>query len=110
MLGYGDAQHILSALQGQVVPTGFQGGLNFTYHIGDSIPSNCYVEMKVIMRRNTTRIYNVIGDIPGSVEKDRYVLVGCHRDAWQFGEYQLFISYIIYDYLFAVLLLTFCDS
>ena len=30
-------------------------------------------------------IYNVIGTIQGQEEPDRYVLLGSHRDAWQFG-------------------------
>ncbi|CAF0849506.1 unnamed protein product [Adineta ricciae] len=31
------------------------------------------------------RIHNVIGIIPGHIEPDRYVLVGGHFDAWNFG-------------------------
>ena len=30
-------------------------------------------------------IRNVIGVIPGEVERDRYVIVGCHYDAWYNG-------------------------
>mmetsp|Transcript_21080 Transcript_21080/g.31379 ORF Transcript_21080/g.31379 Transcript_21080/m.31379 type:complete len:402 (+) Transcript_21080:205-1410(+) len=30
-------------------------------------------------------IYNVVGKIVGSVEPDRYVIIGNHRDAWGFG-------------------------
>jgi hypothetical protein len=30
-------------------------------------------------------IYNVIGILEGSVEADRYVILGNHRDAWGFG-------------------------
>ena len=30
-------------------------------------------------------IYNVIGVLDGHLERDRYVLVGNHRDAWGFG-------------------------
>ena len=30
-------------------------------------------------------IFNVIGTIYGSVEPDRFVLIGNHRDAWVYG-------------------------
>ena len=33
----------------------------------------------------TKIIYNVIGILEGSVEADRYVIVGNHRDAWGYG-------------------------
>uniref|UniRef100_A0A9L0T208 N-acetylated alpha-linked acidic dipeptidase 2 n=1 Tax=Equus caballus TaxID=9796 RepID=A0A9L0T208_HORSE len=47
------------------------------------------VKTKIVMHvHNTnkiTRIYNVIGTIRGSVEPDRYVILGGHRDSWVFG-------------------------
>lgn len=33
----------------------------------------------------TRQIFNVIGTIRGSLEPDRYVLMGNHRDAWVYG-------------------------
>lgn len=33
----------------------------------------------------TKIIYNVIGILDGSVEADRYVILGNHRDAWGYG-------------------------
>ncbi|XP_072467514.1 N-acetylated-alpha-linked acidic dipeptidase 2-like isoform X10 [Notamacropus eugenii] len=43
------------------------------------------VRMHVHSTNKITRIYNVIGTIRGSVEPDRYVILGGHRDAWVFG-------------------------
>ncbi|TKC41582.1 hypothetical protein EI555_010926 [Monodon monoceros] len=41
--------------------------------------------MRVHNINKITRIYNVIGTIRGSVEPDRYVILGGHRDSWVFG-------------------------
>ncbi|KAM5245614.1 N-acetylated-alpha-linked acidic dipeptidase 2 isoform 2-T2 [Ctenodactylus gundi] len=43
------------------------------------------VRMHVHNINKVTRIYNVIGTIRGSVEPDRYVILGGHRDSWVFG-------------------------
>uniref|UniRef100_A0A8C8ZDN0 N-acetylated-alpha-linked acidic dipeptidase 2 n=1 Tax=Prolemur simus TaxID=1328070 RepID=A0A8C8ZDN0_PROSS len=43
------------------------------------------VRMHVHNINKITRIYNVIGTIRGSVEPDRYVILGGHRDSWVFG-------------------------
>ena len=31
------------------------------------------------------KIYNVVGILRGSIEPDRYVVIGNHRDAWSYG-------------------------
>lgn len=41
--------------------------------------------MEVSNKLETKTIYNVIGQIRGVEEPDRYVLMGNHRDAWVFG-------------------------
>uniref|UniRef100_A0A452RCM6 Aminopeptidase NAALADL1 n=1 Tax=Ursus americanus TaxID=9643 RepID=A0A452RCM6_URSAM len=43
------------------------------------------VRMHVHNTNRITRVYNVIGTIRGSVEPDRYVILGGHRDSWVFG-------------------------
>uniref|UniRef100_A0A8C3YD30 N-acetylated-alpha-linked acidic dipeptidase 2 n=1 Tax=Catagonus wagneri TaxID=51154 RepID=A0A8C3YD30_9CETA len=43
------------------------------------------VKMHVHNINKITRIYNVIGAIRGSVEPDRYIILGGHRDSWVFG-------------------------
>ena len=43
------------------------------------------LRMEVNNKLETKSIYNVIGQIRGAEEPDRYVLMGNHRDAWVFG-------------------------
>jgi N-acetylated-alpha-linked acidic dipeptidase len=83
-LSYSDAEPLLQALGGMPVPNStWQGGFNFTYHVG---PGPAIVNLRTVMNfTNTSTIYNVIGMIPGFQEPDRYVIVGGHRDAWTFG-------------------------
>lgn len=83
-IGYGDAQHLLRALGGDNVPAAWQGGLNFTYRIGP-LQTGRSVEMTVNNRFTPADAVNVIGYITGSVEPDRYVIIGGHRDAWAYG-------------------------
>ncbi|XP_041484605.1 putative N-acetylated-alpha-linked acidic dipeptidase [Lytechinus variegatus] len=47
--------------------------------------SNMSVKISVFTKNVQGYAWNVIGVIPGSIEPDRYVLVGNHRDAWAFG-------------------------
>lgn len=41
--------------------------------------------MNVNNERKLEKIYNVIGMLRGEVEPDRYIIIGNHRDAWNFG-------------------------
>uniref|UniRef100_A0A8D0FWG4 Glutamate carboxypeptidase 2 n=1 Tax=Strix occidentalis caurina TaxID=311401 RepID=A0A8D0FWG4_STROC len=43
------------------------------------------VKMHIHSNNEVRRIYNVIGTIRGTVEPDRYVILGGHRDSWVFG-------------------------
>uniref|UniRef100_A0A8C6IT37 Glutamate carboxypeptidase 2 n=1 Tax=Melopsittacus undulatus TaxID=13146 RepID=A0A8C6IT37_MELUD len=43
------------------------------------------VKMHIHNNNEVRRIYNVIGIIKGTVEPDRYVILGGHRDSWVFG-------------------------
>ena len=43
------------------------------------------LRVEVNNKLETKSIYNVIGQIRGAEEPDRYVLMGNHRDAWVFG-------------------------
>lgn len=81
-LSYGEAEKLLRALGGPNVPQGWQGGLPFAYHVG---PGGAEVEMSVEMDYAIRPIWNVIGKIPGEAEKDRWVILGNHRDAWTYG-------------------------
>jgi N-acetylated-alpha-linked acidic dipeptidase len=81
-LSYGEAEKILRALAGQNVPDGWQGGLPFAYHVG---PGPAKMEMEVEMDYAVRPIWDVIARLQGSVEPDRWVILGNHRDAWTYG-------------------------
>src|SRR5688572_22327838 len=82
-LSYGDAQKLLQPLRGPVRPAGFQGGLPFSYHVGGT--NDVRVHVKTEMDYQIRKIWNVLARIDGAVEKDRWVIMGNHRDAWTFG-------------------------
>jgi N-acetylated-alpha-linked acidic dipeptidase len=82
-ISYGDARRLLEPLHGPVRPAGFQGGLPFAYHVGGT--EDVRVHLKTEMDFQIRTIWNVIGRIEGAEEKDRWVVLGNHRDAWTFG-------------------------
>jgi N-acetylated-alpha-linked acidic dipeptidase len=82
-ISYGDAKRLLEPLQGPVRPRGFQGALPFSYHVGAT--EDVRVHLKTQMDYQTRKIWNVISRIDGTEEKDRWVIMGNHRDAWVFG-------------------------
>ncbi|MGH9970951.1 MAG: M28 family metallopeptidase, partial [Pyrinomonadaceae bacterium] len=82
-ISYGDARRLLEPLRGPVRPRGFQGGLPFAYHVGGT--DDVRVHLKTEMDYQLRKIWNVISTIEGGDEKDRWVIMGNHRDAWTFG-------------------------
>jgi N-acetylated-alpha-linked acidic dipeptidase len=82
-ISYGDARKLLEPLRGAVRPAGFQGGLPFAYHVGGT--TDVRVHLKTDMEFKTTTIWDVVGRVEGGEEKDRWVVLGNHRDAWTFG-------------------------
>ena len=82
---YGDAQVILRNMVGPTAPQDWQGGLNITYKIGGAMRLQRQVHLKVTTSNQQANTSNVFGYIKGSIEPDRYVLMGNHRDAWEFG-------------------------
>ena len=82
-MSYGDAKRLLEPLHGPVRPKGFQGGLPFAYHVGGT--DHVRVHLKTQMDYQVRKIWNVISRIDGAEEKDRWVIMGNHRDAWTFG-------------------------
>ena len=81
-IAYAEAEKVLRRLGGPRVPDDWQGGLPFSYHIG---PGAARVAMDVQMDEGLKPIYNVIGRIRGSVEPEKLVIAGNHRDAWNHG-------------------------
>lgn len=82
-IAYGDARRLLQPLRGPLRPKGFQGGLPFPYHVGGT--NDVRVHLKTDIEFVTRTIWDVITRIDGAVEKDRWVVLGNHRDAWVFG-------------------------
>ncbi len=81
-ISYDTAHEILKVLAGPNVPSGWQGGLPLAYHVG---PGPAEVSLTVWMDYQLRPIWNVIATIPGTVEPDRWVMLGNHRDAWVYG-------------------------
>lgn len=85
-IGYDDAYHFLSRMSGPYVRSSWQGGLNFTYRIGPGFTDqNLKTKLHVNTYNKRVNTSSVFAYINGSVEPDRYVLLGNHRDAWVFG-------------------------
>lgn len=82
-ISYGSAKEILGKMQGKPVPTGWQGGLPFTYRLegGEGLT----VRLKVKQEKGMTRAYNVVGTLRGETNPDEWVILGCHYDAWGYG-------------------------
>ncbi|MEO6209404.1 MAG: transferrin receptor-like dimerization domain-containing protein [Gemmatimonadaceae bacterium] len=81
-ISYGDAQPLLSALGGPVVPNDWKGGLPITYRFGAG-PAKVHLEIKSTWTLKP--LYDVIATIPGSTEPDQWVIRGNHHDAWVNG-------------------------
>ena len=82
-IAYDVAKTLIAPLQGPVRPKGFQGGFPFAYHIGGT--PDVKVRLKTDMDYKLRPIWDVVARIEGSQEKDRWVVMGNHRDAWVFG-------------------------
>jgi N-acetylated-alpha-linked acidic dipeptidase len=81
-ISHGDAQPLLAALKGEVVPEGWRGSLPQTYHVG---PGPAKVHLKVQSNWDIKPLYDVIVRIPGSTYPDQWVVRGNHHDAWVNG-------------------------
>jgi len=81
-ISYGDAQPLLAALRGRVVPANMRGGLPITYRFG---PGPARVHLKVKSDWKTKPIYDVIATLKGSSAPDQWVVRGNHHDAWVNG-------------------------
>ncbi len=81
-ISYADAQPLLAALKGEVVPEAWRGSLPQTYHVG---PGPAKVHLKVQSNWDIKPLYDVIVKIPGSTNPDEWVVRGNHHDAWVNG-------------------------
>jgi len=81
-ISYGDAQPLLTALGGPLVPNDWKGGLPITYRFGVG-PAK--VHLKIKSTWTLKPLYDVIATIVGSTEPDQWVIRGNHHDAWVNG-------------------------
>ncbi len=81
-ISYGDAQPLLVALGGPVVPGDWRGALPITYRFG---PSAARAHLKLVFDWSLKRANNVIARLPGSTYPDEWIIRGNHHDAWVNG-------------------------
>ena len=81
-ISYGDAQPLLSALGGPLVPDKWRGGLPISYRFG---PGVARVHLKLKSDWSLKPVYDVIAKIPGTTDADQWVIRGNHHDAWVNG-------------------------
>ncbi|XP_070577802.1 N-acetylated-alpha-linked acidic dipeptidase 2-like [Ptychodera flava] len=84
-IGYDDALKLLEQIGGTRAPDSWQGKMDLTYNIGPEMKDNKTVRLEVNNVNQKNYTYTTIGYIKGSLEPDRYVILGNHRDAWVFG-------------------------
>ena len=77
-----DALPLLAALDGEVAPEEWRGGLPITYHIG---PGPARVRMQARFNWDMVTAYNVIARLEGSEYPDEWVIRGNHHDGWNHG-------------------------
>jgi hypothetical protein len=81
-ISYADAQPLLTALQGPVVPDNWRGALPLTYRIG---PTQEKVHLKLAFDWGLKPVRDVIATMRGMGEPDLWVLRANHYDGWVNG-------------------------
>ncbi|CAF1471670.1 unnamed protein product [Adineta steineri] len=85
-IGYKEAREILTQMTGTSVISNWTGGFHqVRYVYGGFLSDNLSIQISSYNTLQIRRIHNVIGTITGHIEPDRYVLIGAHFDAWNFG-------------------------
>lgn len=86
-LSASDAKQFLSRLSGLAAPANMSGNSaewlsSNAYHIG---PGPAVAKIHITNDFSVKNISNHFARIPGSVEPDRLIIIGCHHDAWTYG-------------------------
>ncbi|KAK0061299.1 N-acetylated-alpha-linked acidic dipeptidase 2 [Biomphalaria pfeifferi] len=87
-ISYNDAETLLHYLSGMDTLPDWQGSLNVSYKTGPGFTSfwkDYKVELNISNSFSFRDIHNVIAVLRGKYEKDHYVIVGAHIDAWGYG-------------------------
>lgn len=84
-ISYENAEQLLETLNDVEPPSDWKGKLErISYHVMSKNMDRT-VKIDVKTRAVNVTIQNVIGIIKGSLEQDRYILIGSRRDSWTFG-------------------------
>ncbi len=81
-IGYGNAELLMRDMGGATVPDGWQGGMKFPYHLGDSVVRARVAVYPERGERAYKTIYDTFGTLRGSEFPNEMIIVGGHRDAW----------------------------
>jgi N-acetylated-alpha-linked acidic dipeptidase len=81
-LSWRDAKPLLENMDGPEAPKEWQGGLPIKYRLGGE---RVRVRVKADMDTRVMPNYVVEGRIRGSELPDEWIILGNHRDAWEFG-------------------------
>jgi N-acetylated-alpha-linked acidic dipeptidase len=82
-VGWAAARAIMSKMQGEFVPGGWQGGLPLAYRLTSE--DGVTVRVLVEQERRIVKTANVIATLEGETWPDEKVIIGCHHDSWGFG-------------------------
>lgn len=80
-MSWRDAKPLLENMGGPEAPKDWQGGLPIKYRLGAAATAHVKVDMDNSVRPN----YVVEARIRGSEFPDEWIVLGNHRDAWEFG-------------------------
>ena len=80
-MSWRDAKHFLESMDGPEAPKDWQGGLPIKYRLGGAVTAHVKVDMDNSVKPN----YVVEARIRGSEFPDEWIVLGNHRDAWEFG-------------------------
>lgn len=81
-IGYGNAELLMRDMGGATAPDGWQGGMKFSYHLGDGVVRARVAVYPERGERAYKTIYDTFGTLRGSEFPNEMVIVGGHRDAW----------------------------
>jgi N-acetylated-alpha-linked acidic dipeptidase len=81
-LSAADGAEILKRLAGPAAPKNWQGALPFAYRVGGDAVK---IHLALRMENRVTPIWDVIGEIRGSEEPEKLVILSNHHDAWVYG-------------------------
>ena len=82
-VSYSTAAALLEGIRGRTIPSGWQGGLAFRYHVG---PGPVTARVAVTLDNQPFKmIHNTVATLPGRDEAGDVIVIGGHRDAWGAG-------------------------